>query len=295
VKRVFLFVLVFVMALSACAKGPSQEEKVQTQVAATMAAASPTPKPSHTPTITLTSTSTSTPAPTNTPTPVPSDTPTATFTPAPTNTPTPDLAATEAFKATEIADVILAEVKADLEKVKVDPATGRLGWVQTEAEAIKMDTAWESLYTPFAEDLVASDFVIKTDITWEASGGMMTCGFIFRSEANFETGSQYLFQYLRLSGLPAWDIEYWKNGDPINNVIGELKFADAIKMDNGATNKFIMIVEGNKFTLHINGRRIGSFYDWSSYRAEGRFAFFGSEEAGESSCTFENTWIWLLK
>jgi len=200
-----------------------------------------------------------------------------------------------AAKATQAAEAILSVVHEELVKIDLSTDTGRLGWMQSGSETIKMDTAWEAFYVPFAEDLVASDFVLKTDVTWEAEGGLLICGFMFRSEANFGTGTHYKLQYIRFSGYPGWDIETFKAGEFFSNVTGKIRTASAINLDNGATNKFIMVAVGNKFTVYINEQRIGSFYDDSKVRADGRFAFYGSEEAGVSSCEFENTWVWLLK
>ena len=149
------------------------------------------------------------------------------------------------------------------------------------------------MYTPFAEDLVASDFILSTEITWQTEGLIM-CGLIFRSEPNLEVGAQYSFLYMRLSGLPAWAIEYYKDEVFVTSVT-TVKFSSAIDMDNGATNNLILAAEGNKFTLIINGEKMGSFYDWSSLRQDGKFAFQGVQEAGPSTCTFANTWIWTLK
>jgi hypothetical protein len=200
-----------------------------------------------------------------------------------------------AAKATQAAEAILSVVQEELTKVGLTTETGRLGWIQTSVETIKLDTAGEAFFRPFAEDLVASDFVLKTDVTWEASGGLLICGFMFRSESNFSTGTHYKLLYLRFSGFPGWDIETYKSGDFFSNVTGKIRMASAIKMDNGATNSFILVAEGNKFSVYINDQRIGSFYDDSKVKADGRFAFYGTEEAGVSSCKFENTWVWLLK
>jgi hypothetical protein len=78
------------------------------------------------------------------------------------------------------------------------------------------------------------------------------------------------------------------------NITG-LKYATAIKLQNGATNNIIIIAEGNKFTVYINSQRIGTFYDYSSLRIDGRFAFAAMQETGVSTCKFDNSWVWLLK
>lgn len=238
-------------------------------------------------------TTTFTPEPTETPVPTNTPIPTDTATPPPTDTATPDLAATQAFEATRIADQLAMDIKAQLAEYNLPSDVGHLGWAQTNPETISMETYGDYFYSPFAEDLVASDFVLSTDITWETEGLVM-CGLMFRSEQNFETGAQYSFLYLRISGLPAWAIEYFKNGEFVNTV-SDIKFSSAIDMENGATNNLILAAEGNKFTLIINGERVGSFYDWSSRRMDGRFAFQGQQETGPSTCQFNNTWVWMLK
>jgi hypothetical protein len=200
-----------------------------------------------------------------------------------------------AAKATQAAEAILAVIQEELVKVELSTDTGRLGWIQKGSESIKMDTAWEGHYSPFAENMVASDFVLKTEVTWEATTGMLICGFMFRSEPSYSQGTFYELLYLRLSGYPAYAINTYKSGNLFSHVTGQDRVSYDIKVDNGATNKFVMIAEGNKFTLYVNDVRAGSYFDDSKVRADGRFAFLGSSEAGVASCTFSNTWVWLLK
>jgi hypothetical protein len=129
-------------------------------------AATNTPEPTATnppPTATYTLVPTNTPLPTDTPTytPVPTDTPT----PLPTSTATPDLQATRAFEATRAAEQILVDIQAQLAEFGFPTDIGHLGWIQEESEEITLSTYNEYRYTPFAEDLVASDFILRTDIT----------------------------------------------------------------------------------------------------------------------------------
>jgi hypothetical protein len=247
--------------------------------------------PTGTASPTLTSTATHTP--TLTYTPVPTNTPTPTATHTPTLTPTKDRTATAVARETEVAEVVIAEIQDALEKVDYPTDTGSLGWYQTEVVSLKMDEPEEGFYSEFAEDLDVANFVIQTNVTWEASG-LIWCGFIFRSEADFKTGGQYQFNFLRLSGAPAWAIEYYDGGE-FKYSITTLRFADAIDLANGAKNTFLIFVEGNKFTVYVNKARLGSFYDDAKRRNNGRFAFVSGQDAGKSTCKFEDTWIWLLK
>lgn len=257
------------------------------------------PQPTPTNTAVPTSTVTVTPVPTSTPTPtytpIPTDTPTPlpTDTPTPTYTSTPDRPATQAAQATQTAEVIVSEIKAQLEKIEVPTDTGSLGWVQDYPIDISLDTYGQYHYRPFAEKLVAADFVLKTDITWDTKG-LIFCGLLFRSDADFNYGSHYQFLDMRFSGLPGWAIEFFKDGRFVTSIT-QVKFSDAINMENGGVNTLILIAEGNKFTVFINDHRLGSYYDYSELANKGYFAFVAAQEAGPSTCTFENTWVWVLK
>jgi hypothetical protein len=241
---------------------------------------------------------TSTPAPTATPVPTLTSAPTNTSTPVPTNTvvptATPDQLATESAQATQAAELAKKQVNEDLKAIDMSVETGELGYYQVEPHIIKMDTYGESFYSKFAEDLVAADFILKSDITWK-SEGLVGCGIIMRSDSDFKNGKQYLLQYMRFSGLPAWDIEYANNNEIKSIVTQRVRFSDALKMENGASNQFIIVVEGNTFTVYINGVKQGKYYDYGNQTSEGRFGFLSWQEAGPSTCQFENTWIWLME
>ncbi len=238
-------------------------------------------------------TSTYTPEPTNTPLPTATPIPTDTPTPLPTNTPTPDLKATQAAEATRVFEQVALDVKAQLDEYGFPSDTGSLAFVQQDSEEISLTTFGEYLYSPFAEDLTPSDFVLRTDITWQTDGIVM-CGLMFRSEPNFDVGAQYSFMYLRISGFPAWAIEYYDEGYYVSTIT-DVKFSSAIDMSNGATNNLILAAQDNKFTMIINNEKVGSFYDWSKLRQDGKFAFQASQEKGPSTCTYENTWVWVYK
>lgn len=152
----------------------------------------------------------------------------------------------------------------------------------------------QRIYDPFAVDLVADDFLLKADITWESTGGFAGCGFYFRSEANIEQGEQYVYEMIRLSGMPAWDIVLMEFGQPKKNVTGVLT-AGAINQDNGATNEVILMAKDGEFTVYINDQRIGTYYDYAETRSDGYFAWDAWQESGETTCRYENTWVWLME
>jgi hypothetical protein len=138
-----------------------------------------------------------------------------------------------------------------------------------------------------------ANFVLNTDVTWEATG-IAVCGLIFRSETDVIQGAQYQLLTLRFSGLPGWDIEYHKDGYYQNNIIGEVKFSDAMNLENNSTNNILLVAENEKFTVYFNGVRQGSFFDYSKQRLDGIFGLAASEDSGETTCTYANTWVWQL-
>ena len=273
-NKTFVLLMVLCLALGACAAPATPQEPAETQAPPTAAPTEP-------------------PAPTNTPEPTATPLPTATPTLAPTATATPDLAATQTAQAAQAAEQAKADFQKELDKIGQTLPPGSLGWLQTESQSIEMDGGKQWIYDPFAKDLVANDFILTTDITWESTGGLAVCGFYFRSEPNFEEGEQYLFEMLRLSGLPGWDISLWEYGQ-LKKAITKMRTAGAIDQGQGATNHVIFIAEDGQFTLYINDERIGQFVDYTESRSDGYFAFDAWQEFGKTTCTFDNTRVWLI-
>lgn len=237
---------------------------------------------------TLTQPPTDTPVPSSTPEPSPTIPPTATNTPALTRTPTVNAAATQQIEA------LNKEINSVLTTAGINPESGYLIWKQNEPLDIALNKYQEWIYVELEDDLVASNFILKTDITWESTSGLVTCGFFFRSEKNIEIGKQYIYEMLRLSGMPAWEINFLKNNEYVKSIT-QFQTSSAIHQENGSTNKLILIADEDHFTLYINDMRMGSYYDFSKSMVEGYFAFSAWQESGKSSCTFTDTWIWSLE
>jgi hypothetical protein len=260
--KIILSLTLIVVIVSRCQSGPSALDQASTMIAQTVTAAPPT----------ATATSTSTPLPTDTPTPKP--------------TSTPDFGAT----STAQADQILAEVSALVDK-DVPYQDGHLAWQQTKPASIDMSGP-TNMIQEIDGAPTAGNFILKSEVTW-STNGLILCGLVFRSEADVQQGRQYEFVYLRLSGLPAWSIEVHEFGRFKNSPTG-IKFSDAINLDNEATNQLVLVVQDETFTLHINNKRQGKYYDYSKQRVQGSFAFLASQDSGKGNCTFENSWVWEL-
>jgi hypothetical protein len=238
----------------------------------------------------LSSPATSTPLPpTDTPEPTFTALPTATVVPSPTST--PDATATKIAQATETASAVLAELDHDLGADSGVPyKDGHLLWQQNEQSTLNLagpDNGFLAI-----KDIEASDFVFKADVTWQATG-ILICGAVFRSEPNLAKGKQYMFSYLRLSGLPAWEIDVNEFGK-FKNSPSKFQTSGALDLSNGATNSFVIAARDNEFTVYINRVRQGRFYDNSRQRSNGAFGFYGVQESGKGTCEFKNAWVWSL-
>jgi len=221
----------------------------------------------------------------------PTDTPLPTDTPTPLPTATPDAEATAAVRATESASDVFDELDRLLNNSDIDYQEGYLAWQQTDQMNIQLNGP-DFTIMGIDEDLVAGDFIFKSDVTWEATG-LLFCGAVFRSEPNLEEGKQYQFVFLRLSGLPAWTIEVHEFGYYQNSPT-DVKTSKALDLRNGATNQFVLVVQDDNFTIYLNGLRQGTYYDFSKQRTNGSIGFMGYQDSGNGVCEFENSWVWSL-
>jgi hypothetical protein len=270
-------------ALSACTLFV-QPTATPLPTATSLSTATETPLPTATLVPTATPTPTDTPMPTDTATPVPTDTP------VPTET--PDRTATAAVIATESAAVVLAQIQKDLEPYNLTLDEGQLVWQSNGPTEISMNSYGEMLYKELEPPLKLGNFIAKFDITWSSTSGLAGCGMIFRADKNLSEGAQYQFVTLRLSGAPGWDIEYWNYGAWDHTVTGKVKFSDLINLEQNSTNSYIIQIVGDEFSVYANGGRMGTFY--STKQAEGTMAVLGWQESGETTCKFDNVWVWEL-
>jgi hypothetical protein len=228
------------------------------------------------------------PAATNTPLP-----PTATASPVPPTetpvpSPTPDLAATAAAAATATAAPIIAMIDGELQKHGLSTEQGRLGWLHEPYTATLDSYLAEDYHTDYP-DVTASDFVMQADITWNTTSGAAGCGFALRGSPDIDQGDSYRLYLIRLG--PLWDIEYYKGGDFASNLTG---FRDALPLNDGldSTNTVTVIARGVELGIYANGREMDTISD--TRLTTGTPAFITWQESGQTTCTFENGWLWIL-
>lgn len=265
-KQVVLIAL-FTILTGGCQAGPSALDQAATMVAGTVAAVPPT----------------GTAPPTSTP--LPADTP------APETTVTPFIALTATVEAAGVLSELDVHVGSNSD---VAYREGYLAWRQVEPVTIDMSGPQKDagMLQPLAENSDPANFIFKSDVTWNASG-ILICGLAFRSEPDLERGTQYQFYFYRLSGLPAYKIDVYSAGR-FKNTISDIKYSDGIESENDASNEFVLVAHEDQFTVYINGRRQGQFYDTSLQREDGFLAFLAWQDSGKGSCTFEDSWLWIM-
>jgi hypothetical protein len=261
------FIILSTMLISGCQTGPSALEEASTMVAETVSA-----RPL-----------TATPAPASTP--LPADTP------IPLPTAEPIIALTTTVEAAGVLSELDVYVGT---KSGVPYQDGYLAWRQVEPVTINMTGPQKDagILQAIAEDFNPTNFIFKSKVTWNASG-ILICGLTFRSEPDLNKGKQYQFYFYRLSGLPAYYIDVYEFGRFKNTISGE-KYSDGIDSENDAANDFVLIAQNDQFTVAINGKQQGHFYDSSKQREDGFLAFLAWQDSGKGSCTFEDSWLWII-
>lgn len=233
---------------------------------------------------------TPTPAPTETPTPLP----TATATPLPTVTPTPtatvDRQATVSARVTATRIAREAEVVVELEKVGFKADSGTLVYDSKTPISMTLDS-YNSYWPESVVTTALKDFVVHSDIQWDSTSGLAGCGIMLRAEDDLERGAQYLFDLMRLSGAPNWEIYYRKFNTWQNDIVS-YRFDNAILDEPNSVNEVVLVVQGDLIQGYINGKKLreGRYAKLS----EGGIAFLAWQESGETTCTFRNTWVWAL-
>jgi len=261
------FITVLGILISGCQSGPSALDEAATMVAGTVTAKPPT----------ATLAPVSTPLPEDTPKPMP--------------TAEPIIALTSTVEAVNVLAELDVHVGANS---GVPYQDGYLAWRQTEPVTINMTGPQKDVgnLQSIAEDYDPKNFIFKSRVTWNASG-ILICGIAFRGEPDLNKGKQYQFYFYRLSGLPAYHIDVYEFGRFKNTITGD-KFSDGIDSKNDASNEFVLTVQDNQFTVSINGKRQGDFYDSSNQREDGFLAFLAWQDSGKGNCTFEDSWLWVL-
>jgi hypothetical protein len=181
---------------------------------------------------------------------------------------TPDVQATQMAQASLAAQATaaaaslsgtqaaLAPIQSDLAVYGVDPSQGVLGWVQPPLHVEVNQYRGKKFDNKFPM-VMAKDFVMSSDVTWNTQYGGSGCAFVFRSNGDQQSPSQYMVVMTRLaSGHVFFAVaaqgemmivkDFYANGiDPSFNA------------ENGATNRLAVVGNGTTFSIYTNGVKLG--------------------------------------
>jgi hypothetical protein len=242
---------------------------------------------------TATPTATNTPEPTATqvpPTATATLTPTATATATPVPTATPNRTATKEAALTSTAQVQLSYITPFLDKYGYKSDSGEVAYFKPDEEMIQT-TDYGTITYNFLDKESYKDFILQSEVTWNTSGGLAGCGFLFRSDRDLETGAFFDFLIVRLQ----YDPRYWSRYIKYNTIQAFMGrgSSSAINDTQDSTNVLTIVAQRDHLVYYINGKKvIDNNY---SQITEGGIAFMANQESGTTTCTFKNTWIWALK
>jgi hypothetical protein len=243
-------------------------------------------------------TTTATTAPTNTSAPKPTDTPiptsTSTQTPAPTATATVDIAATAAANKTATAVALDEIVKPDLVDLGINPEDGHLAFISKDDIKLEATSYNEEKKYPLDKLGKVGDFVLKTRVAWNSTGGIAGCGITFRAEDDLTNGAHYSLLLMRLQFMPYWDIEYHKfnRWQATITLTGKAMSTNKLNDDKNSSNVIALVVRGKEYTPYFNGeaQRPASH----DKLTDGNIVLMSWQDSGKTTCKYTGTWVWVF-
>jgi hypothetical protein len=145
---------------------------------------------------------------------------------------------------------------AELPKYGVDPEKGHPGWIHPPV-TLEIEGFMQYDYVNQFIGVVARDFVVSSDITWNTQYGTSGCGFVLRSDGKKNALSQYLTISTRgANGHILFGT--MSQGDLVN---GRDLYAYGIDPNfssaNNTTNRLTVVGRGNLFSVYSNDTLIG--------------------------------------
>jgi len=180
---------------------------------------------------------------------------TATPTPAPLQPTRTSAAAVdeEAIKATAEAE---RPVRAEVPFFGVDADKGRVGWVHPSFTLDAQGQDGIANRNDFA-GVVAEDFVMSADITWNTQYGDSGCGFAVRADGNQNLPSQYIILMTRFANGHVGFLVISK-GELVNGADLYPRSEDRrFSAENDTTNQLTVVGRGTSFEIYTNGVLVG--------------------------------------
>lgn len=149
-----------------------------------------------------------------------------------------------------------APVTAELPLFGVTSDNGHVGWMHSPV-TLDIDGYMQHDYANDYMHIIARDFVIAADITWDTEYGTSGCGFMLRSDGNEKLPNQYMVIITRGG-----------NGHVFFTAIADGELANAqdfyagltdrsFDWKNGATNQLVIVGRGPILEIYTNGVKVG--------------------------------------
>ncbi|MCB0030150.1 MAG: hypothetical protein KDE28_19695 [Anaerolineales bacterium] len=212
--------------------------------------------------------------------------------PTPTPIPPPPTPVPLPTDSGEIEDPAVTAIKAELVSLGI-PDSGRLGWLH-EPVTVAAEGAGQFAGVNDFGGPVTENFVIASDIVWEAASGSSGCGFMLRTSSAAADSSQYLLLATRQGNGQIQMLPRLVGAIvPEQAVVLEVNPPDAgFSLEDGGRNRLLVVANGPSLFVFSNGVPLGEITP-ATPLGPGGVAFIALSDGGPTSCQFENSWLWL--
>lgn len=153
---------------------------------------------------------------------------------------------------------VFTPILAELPKYGVDPARGRPGWIHPPI-TVQAEGYLQYNYANQFIGVVAQDFVVSADITWNTQFGSAGCGFVLRSDGNEEAFNQYLAIATR-GGSGRVIFATMANGEIVNaKDVFAYGLDPNFQWQNDTTNRLTVVARGSRMQIYTNDTLISEF------------------------------------
>ncbi len=217
-------------------------------------------------------------------TPTPTRRPTATRRPTVTRTPT-----AAPNNGSGSAQDVVAQLRAS------GQLTGTGGKVALQADSVEVtvDKPGFDRWNRIDTSVQVTDFVMSAEIAWEGTDTGNQCGLLIRYSAPGDDVQKSTFYTVTISRSGTYQA-YARDNTGYRDSPLIQKSSKLIQPDETATNTLLVIAQGNRFKLFINGQLADSFSD-PAYRS-GNVGVMASRPQSSSglTCKFKNVWAYSL-
>jgi hypothetical protein len=147
-------------------------------------------------------------------------------------------------------------ILAELPTYGVDPNSGHVAWMHPPV-SLEVAGFMKFDFVNHFISIIAQDFVISADISWDAIGSESSCGFVLRSDGNEDAMNTYLATISRVASGHFLFLTVAKGEVVTGQDIYAYGRDPAFDWQNNATNNLTVVGRSNRFFIYTNGTMIG--------------------------------------